>query len=141
MTAAHPAARVRLDLRLRAAELTCALHASRIWSVVSASDTLAALRTARAAAAHVARLAVLHRGAGLWSELVAVAQRPTCAVCDAPVEHASVARDVARCSTIVAVRCHGETETMTIADWLLEDHDHRDLVAFRGAARRAVNGS
>ena len=55
MIAAHPAARVRLDLRLRAAELTCALHDPRFGRDRRAEvDTIAALRTARAGVARLA---------------------------------------------------------------------------------------
>lgn len=160
MTAAH-------HLLLRAAALANSLHDPRFGRDRRAE--VAALRTARAGAAHVARASirpwsiadhvaaspagprlalghdagrlVLHRGAGLWSELVTAGPWPTCAVCNAPVECATVDRDVARCSTVITAQCHGERETMTISDELLEDRGHRDLVAFRGAARRAVNGS
>ncbi len=166
-------AHARHDLLLRAANLANSLHDPRFGRDRRAEvDTLAALlRTARAAAAHVARASirpwsiadhvaaspaspasprltlghdagrlVLHRGAGLWSELVTARPWPTCAVCNAPVECATITQDVARCATVITAQCHGERETMTISDELL-DRGHRDLVAFRGAARRAVNGS
>lgn len=114
----------------------------RPWSIadhVAASPASPA--SPRLTLGHDAGRLVLHRGAGLWSELVTARPWPTCAVCNAPVECATITQDVARCATIVAVACHGEHETMTISDELLEDRGHRDLVAFRGAARRAVNGS
>lgn len=128
MIAAHPeAARAKLeasrrDLLLRAANLANALHDGS-YGRGRATWVTAGLRAARAAV-------------GLWSAVeLAPGPWPRCALCDARVERASITQDVARCSTIVAVRCHGEAETMTFRDELLEDLHGRDLVAFRGAAR------
>lgn len=169
MTAAHPeaarAGRVRHALMGRAADLANSLHHDPLTPANRPLGlTLAGLHTDATVVVIGALAKAARAGVRPWSSpdhAAAASPRlmhpvaplllaprddvnhlwPRCALCDAPVERATITQDLARCSTVITAQCHGERETMTISDALLEDRGHRDLVAFRGAARRAVNGS
>jgi hypothetical protein len=67
---------------------------------------------------------------------------PVCAVCGKPVDELAAERDVARRSTFVRVRCHGQIEEVEVTDECLEvmGSSIRFGKAFAGAPMLPMKG-